>query len=293
MKFFHSTPGNKVKNANITVERKLRKKKGGGRIISLDELPSSLANIATNLQVRSVPGQLRHLHAHSSTDLRREDQTVFSHSAIREFHLTSLIRKHLPLLLVASRLLRLVFPQEMDSPDAGKPDQNIYEKHLSGFFWLPSHRTLCISNCSKPVSQEPAREQDEGARILVVSRRAPGGLPGNREFREVSEKAARGWGKCLSETCQNVFCRMFSFWQINSFGTEKNSNKFFIASVLDPSLHFSQLDPCCLSSLACLSLSFVSSLLQDLNSRLVILIQLALVSNPLGFFFLFPILLTR
>lgn len=111
---------------------------------------------------------------------------------------------------MVSRSLGSVFPEEMDSPEAGKPNQTICEKYSSGFFWL-----LCISNCSEPVSQEPAQERGKGARSLVLSRRVPGGLPRNREIRKVSERVARSWGKCLSETCQNVFCRIFSFWHIN------------------------------------------------------------------------------
>lgn len=99
-----------------------------------------------------------------------------------------------------SRSLGSVGPEEMDSPEAGKPKHNICEKHSSRFFWLTSHRTLYISNHSKPVNQEPAREQGKGAKSLVLSRRVPGGLPRNREIREVSKQADRGSGNCLSET---------------------------------------------------------------------------------------------
>lgn len=162
---------------------------------------------------------------------------------------SSSLRKigNLPSLLLASRSPGSVFPEEMGNPEAGKPNQNICKKY-SGFFWLPSHRTLRISNCSKLVSQEPAREQGKGARSLVLSRRVPGGLPRNREIREVSEQTARGWGKCLSETCQNVFCRMFSFWHINSLGTKKISNRNFpsLLSLILPSIPLSWVPGICL-----------------------------------------------
>lgn len=48
-------------------------------VIFLYELPSSLTNFDISWPVKYVHGQLRHLHAHRSTGLRKEDQMTLRH----------------------------------------------------------------------------------------------------------------------------------------------------------------------------------------------------------------------
>lgn len=138
-----------------------------------------------------------------------------------------------------SRPLGWVFPVEMDSSEAGKSNQNYCEKHSSGVFWLCSCRTLCISNCSLPVRQEPARE---GARSLVLSRRVPGGLPRNREIRRVSKQAAGAEASACLKPVKMFSAECFHSDTSKVIEQKKNANKIFITSVLDPTLQSSQMD---------------------------------------------------
>lgn len=94
---------------------------------------------------------------------------------------------------------------------------------FSGVFWLHSHRTLCISNCSLPVRQEPARE---GARSLVLSRRVPGGLPRNGEIRKVSKQAAGAEASACLKPVKMFSAECFHSDTSKVFGQKKNLTNF-------------------------------------------------------------------